>query len=341
MARTSRLARLTGLFLATSLLGATGCGNDGGDASQGAAAGDAKPAGQTYVIGVIAKSESNPVFKAARKGARDAAERLGAEHDVTIQIRWQTPPDEDAQRQAQYVEQLISAGVDGIAVSCSDSNLLTDVLADAVDRNIAVVTFDSDAPDSGRMCYYGVDDVAAGREVMNQLARVMGESGTVAVLAGNQAAANLQARVQGVREAADAFPGIEILDVFYHPEQATDAAARMQQVQNANPQITGWALVGGWPLYTDNALDGIYQSSKIVSMDPLPLPLEYVKAGQVQVLVGQPYYGWGERSVELIFDKIHFDRSPTSEFIYAEFDIVDGGNAEQFTEQWNTWLSDD
>ncbi len=296
-----------------------------------------------YKIGVIAKSNSNPVFLAAKNGAFAAGERLSEELEgVTVEILWQTPPMEDAQVQAQYVEQLVSSGVDGIAISCTDANLLTSALKAAVDKGVIVVTFDSDAPDSGRMAYYGVDDKEAGKEVMRQLAKVMGNEGKVAVLTGNPAATNLQARVEGVIEQAKEYEGIETPTVYsFMPETATEAAAKMQQVQTANPDITGWALVGGWPLYTDNALDGIYENAKIVSMDPLELPLEYAMKGQVQVLVGQPYFGWGEKSVEMIVDKLHFDQSPPSEMVIADFDIVTTETAQEFAKNWKTWLGED
>ncbi len=295
-----------------------------------------------YKIGVIAKSNSNPVFQAAKNGAIAAGERLSDELDgARVEILWQTPPMEDAQVQAQYVEQLVSSGVDGIAISCTDANLLTGALKSAVDKGVIVVTFDSDAPESGRMAYYGVDDKQAGMEVMRQLAGQLGNEGKVAVLTGNPAATNLQARVNGVLEQAAEYEGIETPVVYsFMPETATEAAAKMQQVQSANPDITGWALVGGWPLYTDNALDGIYENAKIVSMDPLPLPLDYAIKGQVQVLVGQPYFGWGEKSVEMIVDKLHFDRDPASEMVYADFDIVTSENAEEFAKGWKVWLGE-
>jgi ribose transport system substrate-binding protein len=297
----------------------------------------------TYTIGVIAKSNGQPVFQAARTGAIAAGKRLSEELEgVTVNVEWRTPPQEDAQVQAQYVEQLVASGVDGIAISVSDANVLNNALKAAVDKGVVVVTFDSDAPDSGRMAYYGVDDMEAGKEVMRQLAAVMNEQGVVAVLTGNPAASNLSNRVRGVREAAAEFPGISIKDVYnFTPETATEAAAKMQQVQTANPDITGWALVGGWPLYTDNALDGIYQNAKVVSMDPLPLPLEYVKKGQVQVLVGQPYFGWGEKSVEMIVDKLHFSREPDSPMVYADFQVVTPDNVEAYGENWATWLAND
>ncbi|MGV6815414.1 MAG: substrate-binding domain-containing protein [Phycisphaerales bacterium] len=332
------------LLSACTLVGCSGGTNDDQTTTDASAsATDAQTEAMTYKIGIIAKSNSNPVFLAAKNGAIAAGERLSNElDDVNVEILWQTPPMEDAQEQAKIVEQLVASGIDGIAISCTDANLLTGVLKNAVDKGVVVVTFDSDAPESGRMAYYGVDDKEAGKEVMRQLAKVMNDEGKVAVLTGNPAATNLQARVDGVLEEAQNYEGIETPMVFsFMPETATEAAAKMQQVQTANPDITGWALVGGWPLYTDNALDGIYEHAKIVSMDPLELPLEYAKKGQVQVLVGQPYFGWGEKSVELIVDKLHFDRSPDSEMVIADFDIVTSEDAEEFAKNWKHWLGED
>ncbi len=339
--RTYHFSITAGSALLAAGLTLIGCSRSGNDSGSGDAASE-NPGQPTYTIGVIAKSSANPVFMAARTGAEAAGARLSDELGVRVDVQWKTPPQEDAQLQAQYVEQLVASGIDGIAISVTDANVLNATLASAVDKGVIVVTFDSDAPESGRMAYYGVDDTAAGAEVMNQLATVLGGEGTVAVLTGNPAAVNLSNRVRGVQQAAAGHEGITIKDVYnFTPETATEAAAKMAQVQTANPDITGWALVGGWPLYTDNALDGIYTNAKVVSMDPLPLPLEYVKSGQVQVLVGQPYFGWGEKSVEMIVDKLHFDRSPESELVYATFDIVTPENVDAFGENWKAWLGED
>lgn len=315
-----------------------GCDASSSSPSAGAGGG-ATGGGERYVIGVVAKSQGNPVFKAARVGAEDAARDLEEKYGIKVDVRWQTPNSEDAQVQAQYVEQLVASGVDGIAISVINADVLNGALTDAVEQGVTVMTFDSDAPSSGRMAYYGVDDKAAGAAVMRELARVMGESGVVAILAGNQQATNLQDRVKGVREEAAKHPGIQVLETYYHPETANDAASRMQSVQNTHPEITGWALVGGWPLYTDNALDGIHEHAKVVSLDPLPLPLEYLKKGQVQVLIGQPYYGWGYESVTYLVEKLHNAKNPPQEFIYADFDVVTQENVAEFESQWNDWLA--
>ena len=66
------------------------------------------------------------------------------------------------------------SGADGIAVSCSDANKLTDAIDSAVKNGVPVATFDSDAPRSKRFVTFGVDDVKCGEQVMEELAKIMG-----------------------------------------------------------------------------------------------------------------------------------------------------------------------
>ncbi|MFA6546512.1 MAG: substrate-binding domain-containing protein, partial [Limisphaerales bacterium] len=177
---------------------------------------------KSYTFGLVAKSQGNPVFQAARIGAIDAAKELGAKHGVSIKIDWRTPNEEDAQRQAENIEQLVLAGAHGISVSCSDANKLTDAINKAVDNGVPVMTFDSDAPRSKRFVTFGVDDTKCGEQVMAELGKAMGGRGVVAILAGNQNAPNLQKRAQGVRNAAKTFPGITVKDTYYHKETPQD-----------------------------------------------------------------------------------------------------------------------
>src|SRR3954466_12334583 len=145
----------------------------------------ASAAPRAITIGLVAKSQGNPVFQAARVGAQDAAKDLSAKMNLNIKIDWRTPNEEDAQKQPEAIEQLVLAGAEGISVSCSDANKLTDAINRAVDNGVPVATFDSDAPASKRFVTYGVDDIECGKQTMAELAKVMNGKGVVAVLAGN------------------------------------------------------------------------------------------------------------------------------------------------------------
>jgi len=41
---------------------------------------------KSYVIGLVAKSQGNPVFQAARVGAEQAAKELGQKNNINIKI---------------------------------------------------------------------------------------------------------------------------------------------------------------------------------------------------------------------------------------------------------------
>src|SRR5437764_11515563 len=293
---------------------------------------------KSYTIGLVAKSQNNPVFQAARVGAMDAACDLGRKYGVEIKIDWRTPNEEDAQKQAEAIEQLVLNGADGIAVSCSDANKLSDAINSAVKNGVPVATFDSDAPDSKRFVTYAIDDEKCGEQVMDELAKIMNGKGTVAILAGNQNAPNLQKRVQGVKNAAKKYPGIKIRDTYYHKETPQDAAAKVEQVMQANPDINGWAMVGGWPLFTDNALKWQPGTVKCVSVDALPPQLAYLRSGHVQLLLAQQVYEWGYRSVEHLIDKIHLKKEPSAVKDVSPLIPVTKQNVDTFAKNWEKWL---
>jgi ribose transport system substrate-binding protein len=293
---------------------------------------------KNYTFGLVAKSQGNPVFQAARVGANDAARDLGKRYGVTIKIDWRTPNEEDAQKQAEAIEQLAVNGADGIAVSCSDANKLTDAINSAVQSGVPVATFDSDAPASKRFVTFGVDDIKCGEQVMEELAKLMNGKGVVAILAGNQNAPNLQKRVQGAKNVAKKFPGIKIRDTYYHKETPQDAAAKVEQVMQANPDITGWAMIGGWPLFTDNALKWAPGTVKCVSVDALPPELQYLRSGHVQLLLAQQVYEWGYRSIEHLVDKVILKKNPPTVKDVSPLIPVTKANVDEFARNWEKWL---
>ena len=264
---------------------------------------------KTIRIAMIAKSSTNPVFLSSRTGAEAAAKDLSKRYGITITIDWRTPPTEDGQVQAQRITQAVNEGVDAILISCSDAGKVTGAINDAVGRGVPVMTFDSDAPNSKRFASYGVDDIKTGELVMSELAKQLNGKGSIAILAGNQNAPNLRKRVEGVKKGAAKYPQIKILGTFYHIETPQDAAAEVVRVMNAYPEINGWAMVGGWPLFTKTLLTDLNPAKvKVVSVDALPAELPYVEKGIAPVLLAQPTYKWGYVSVEKIIDKIYLKK---------------------------------
>ncbi|MCX6344105.1 MAG: substrate-binding domain-containing protein [Armatimonadetes bacterium] len=290
---------LLGLLGSAIFAGAiAGCGNKSATTTTGTAK-------KAVSIALICKSSTNPVFMAAKTGAEAAAKLLGEKNGIEIKINWLTPPTEDGQVQAQKIAQSVNNGDDAIIISCSDAGKVKGAIDDAVSQGVEVMAFDSDATGSKRFAFYGVDDIKCGEQVMDELATQLGKKGKVAILAGNQNAPNLRKRAEGVKQAAKKYPGITIVDTYYHTETPQDAAAKVLEVMNAHPEITGWAMIGGWPLFTKTLLTDLDPAKvKVVAVDCLPAQLPYIEKGIAPVLLAQPCYMWGYVSVEKVIDKI-------------------------------------
>src|SRR6267142_1884928 len=293
---------------------------------------------KTYSFGMVAKSQGNPFFEAAHSGANDAARELSAKHGIKIRIDWRTPNEEDAQKQAEMIEQLLLAGTDGLIISCSDAIKLTDTINKAVRQGTPVATFSGDAPASKRFVALGINDFKCGEQTFNELAKLLDGKGIVAAIDGNPNAANLQQRAAGFRNAAKKYPDIKLLDIFYHKETPGDAVAKIEQVMQAHPDTTGWGLLGGWPLFTDNALRWSPGVIKCVSVDALPQELRYVRSGHVQLLLSQDVYGYGYHGVEHLVNKIHFKKDPPRAMDDTPLTAVTKDNVEEFAKNWEKWL---
>ncbi|MEA2733558.1 MAG: ribose transport system substrate-binding protein [Humisphaera sp.] len=340
----SQIGKLCAVLL-VGCLAVVGCKKEesgSAGAGGGASTQSSSTGGKKVKIGIVAKSISNAVFQAAHSGAQDAAKELGPKYGVDVEVEIRTPTDEDPQKQAEAVEALMRAGVDGIAISCSEANTVTPAIDRAVGRGIQVVCFDSDAANSKRFAYYGTDDTTCGQRVMAELAKAMGDKGTIAILAGNQSAPNLQARVAAVREELKKHPNMKELNngqgVFYHQETPEKAAEAVANAQNANPGIEGWAMVGGWPLFTTNALKWEPGKVKVVAVDALPAQLPYLKSGHVQLLLAQDCYGWGHKSVDLLLAKIVNKQDPPSQKVIDPLTAVTKETADEYGKNWEKWL---
>ena len=307
-----------------------------------AGVGEPPPLVAPFRIAMIAKSASNPSFLASRLGAENRARALSAELGRPIELEWLTPPREDAALQVQRIQQAVAEKVGAVLLSCSDVKTVTPAIDDAVAHGVPVMTFDSDAPDSRRFATCGVDDFKAGQAVMKELTQLIPHRGKVAMLAGNPNAPNLRRRVEGVMNEAAHHPGLTMLGPFFHVETPQDATAAVMRAETAHPDIAGWAMVGGWPLYTQTLLHEIESGTPklmvptIVSINAIPPQLLYVEKGLAPVLLAQPTYLWGEVGVDTIVDKL-VRKNAVPERIPMELVRVTRDNLGAWVRQLRAW----
>ena len=117
-----------------------------------------------------------------------------------------------------------------------------------------------------------------------------------------------------------------------------DAAAEVVRAMNAHPEIDGWAMIGGWPLFTKTLLTDLKPDKvKVVAVDALPAELPYIETGIAPVLLAQPVYNWGYVSVGIIMDKLIDKKDPANAFNKMDLIRVDKESLGKWAKQLKDW----
>jgi ribose transport system substrate-binding protein len=282
---------------------------------------------------VVPKAMNNPFFDLTRDGCMAEAAKLG-----NVECIYQGPVEHEPATQAQIIDDFITQGVDGLAISVSDAAAATTLIDKAVDAGIAVITFDSDAADSKRTAYVGTNNKEFGVALGEELLKIKPEGGTYGMISGGAAAPNLAERVDGVREALAGSKWTEVPgSPTFSNDDVTLAVQQAGDLVTANPDLGAIVPVGGWPLFAPdgwkNFVDPIkadVDSKKLALSvaDTLPVELELLRDGYAHVLVGQRPYEMGEVAMRTLLAIKNGEK--VDEIIYTGLDRVTAENVGDF-----------
>jgi len=299
----------------------------------GCRAGGGADAGAGGLRLAFVTNNSADFWTIARRGVEAADAELP---DVEAEFR--ITADGTAAEQQRIVDDLLTKGVDGIAISPVDPRNQT-AMIDAAAERAMVFTQDSDAPQTSRTCYIGTDNLAAGRQAGQLIREALPEGGEIMLFVGKLDAQNAQERIQGIREAL-AGSAIRIIDVRTDDADDVRAKANAADTLVRYPDIE--ALVGLWSYNGPAILNAVREAGKvgevrIVAFDEADETLVGVRDGAIHATVVQQPYEFGYQAIMLMAQALRGDRSfiPESEQIIVPTLVVNRENVEEFIERIN------
>ena len=244
-------------------------------------------------------------WKLAEAGVQAAQAELS---DVELQFRY--PERADAAVQQRVVDDLIAAGVDAIAVSVVDPATSTDAINKAA-AAVPYFTFDSDAPQTNRIAYFGSSNVELGKNAGELMKKALPNGGKCIGFVGLPGAANAKERLQGYNEAV-AGTGLEITDVRGDDIDQTRARANVDDILVAQPDVT--CMVGFYSYNPPRIYEALRDAGKlgtitVVGFDEDPITLGAVKEGSFAGTVVQQPYEWGYQGSKLMANYLKGDKS--------------------------------
>jgi ribose transport system substrate-binding protein len=254
---------------------------------------------ERYVF--VATNINLPYWQEAQAGFLDAAKALGVRGELVGPTGY--APNEELVMFRHIVEQNPA----GICLSAGRPEIFQAEIDKAVTQGIPVICVDADVPDSERVLYIGTDNFKAGRESLKQMAALVLNHGSIAVIAipGQR---NLDDRVAGVADALRNFPAIKLTKMLDDKGDARTAFDQVSELIQKKEKVDGIICLeatGG-----SGAAEAVHRFNMegklpIVAFDSDPETLDWIERGAIAATITQKPYVMSYYGLKFLDDLHH------------------------------------
>jgi ribose transport system substrate-binding protein len=253
-----------------------------------------------------------PFWTLAKHGVNAAAK------EFDVDVSFQEPAGGEVTAQQQILQALLARSTAGIAVSPIDPANMTGLLDEVASRAL-LVTHDSDAPASKRLCYVGMVNYEAGRACGALIREAIPQGGPVVLLVGNLDQDNARGRRQGIIDellgraadpkrfdAQDAALKGERYEIRATFTDQTDRSKGKAAIQDALARWSDLAcIVGLFEYEPPLILEAVRSAGRLgkiamVAFDENDQTLQGILDGHIHGTIVQNPYEYGYRSIELL-----------------------------------------
>jgi ribose transport system substrate-binding protein len=256
------------------------------------------------------------------------------EKEANIQVDIKMPPNGKTEEQNSTIENLVSQGYNGIAVSViAPADQVQNINRAA--RKTNVITFDSDSPTSNRILYIGTNNFEAGRTLGKEIVKLLPSGGKMAVFVGTFAADNAAQRLRGIEEEIKGHN----IEIVARKEDATDRAKARSNVEDVLNAYSDLNLVCGLWSYNGPAIAAALEASgkkgKVIAavFDEEQGTLDGIKNGTIACTCVQKPFMFGYLSSKWLHDLATQGEAvkvPDGRIIDTGVDIIDTKNVADF-----------
>ncbi|MGZ9585997.1 substrate-binding domain-containing protein [Paenibacillus marinisediminis] len=260
---------------------------------------------------LIAQELDNPFWRMVEQGAKEAAEQYGMEIDYMGPIR--INPSE----QTRLLKKAIAAKPDAILVQGIKDQQYIQLINQAIDLGIPVITVDADAPESRRLAYVGTNNKEAGKRMGELVVKDAAGRGSIGVIIGSEFADNQRLRLEGFRSIISNTPGYEIVAVRSSNISRIQAAQQTEALLNEYAGIQ--TMVGFSSLDAAGIVEGMKMTNRtdvsVFGFDDLEVTRQGIANGDMTASVVQQPQVIGSQAVELLNAFFNGDSIPIQNYI--------------------------
>ena len=259
--------------------------------------------GGKKTVALVLKTLNHPFFVDMRRGAQEAADRLG----VTLQVQ-AAEREIDVDKQMQIVENMLQTGIDVLAITPSGSREIVSALVKAKAANVPILIVDTRldakaAADAGVVpkTFIGSDNYEGGKLAGEYAVASTGGKAKVGILEGIPGHETGDSRLRGFRDAVAKSPGITIVASQPANWERDQGFNVFQNMLQAHPEID--TVFAASDLMALGAIEAIAAANKtgrikVIGFDALEDAKKAIAEGKMEASVAQFPYEMGKAAVE-------------------------------------------
>lgn len=218
---------------------------------------------------------------------------------------------------------------DGLAFMALDHDLVRDAARKMAETGKPVLTVISDLPESGRIAYLGLDNIAAGRTAALLIGQMTGaERGQIGLIAGSRAYLAHAERERGFRElVAGRFPHLSVVQLREGHDDAAENYRAAREMLIRHPDLIGIYNIGGAPSGIARAIRELSAQRRIIFVGHALSPdaRTMLAEGAMDFALNQSHEKTVFNAIR-IFTNIREGRAPEQGVDRLTIDLVTGEN---------------
>lgn len=243
------------------------------------------------------------------------------EYSITVLPKYYT--EGDTAELLQVLEELREEGVSGISLTPTDDAQVEKKINALTQEGIAVVTYEHDLPDSGRLAYVGCDYYRNGRTIAGTIRMVLGGRGKVGILSGSLAARVHSQRIAGIDDRlAQVSPEIQVVSRMVCEEDDVSTYSAVKQLLERHPDLDLLVLNVVSSFGSMRAVKEWGKPLHVISTNRATEMESYLLDGSVDAVVTHQPWIQTDVSMDMLFQYLVWGKKPHFTTFFANDEIV-------------------
>lgn len=268
-------------------------------------------------LGAILQSSETPTMQDVAAGARQAAAELrlsGLEVDIReVQGR-------DTGKVLRQIDELLEWGAAGLAIASNNTADLVRRIDQLHEQGIPVVTFNTDAPDSKRLCFVGMDSYRAGQTAAGLIRQMLPKGGLVLPIAGHVNNGAHYSRLRGFLDTLKDVNDIQLLPFQPCFDRDDYAHEITQHTLREYPSLDCVYITSNGQRGVCRAIEDERRKGRVrvVAYDLNEPNRQLLKSGDLSFVLDQVALQQGRQPLMLLYYYLFNAKSPEKELLYTD-----------------------